>query len=90
MSLLRILLKPSQDQLTPLDVLGTLADKARSKAQTVADDALRIRGIWRCAYVLRLTTHESLFSLHYLPVQSVGRGCGYYDPADRSVPYDRP
>jgi hypothetical protein len=81
-SLLRILLKPSQDQLTPLDVLGTLADKARSTAHRVADGALRIRGIWRCDYVLRLTNQESLFSLHYVLVQTEGQGCSYYDPAD--------
>ena len=67
-----------------LNILNYLLDRARDKAFYLPENALVLRGLRRCDYILRLYPTDPVFNLHYLLAQTVGQGCSYYDPTDET------
>lgn len=71
-----------------MDGPGTILERLRRRAVEVASagdhaSALRVRGLWKTQYALRLNPDDTVLRLDYLLAQTVAQGCAYFD-ASRS------
>lgn len=62
------------------DIFEQLERTAKAEARSLGTEALILRGVWQCNYVLRLSEDESVFHLNYVLAQTLTQGCCYYDP----------
>jgi hypothetical protein len=69
-------------------ILEKIENNAHLRMNSHPSEVFKLRGVWRCDYVLRLTQEESVFHLHYLLAQTKGQGCCYYDLTDEKPVVD--
>ena len=71
------------------DLIKILKRTAQQKSKLLDRKIVKLCGIWKTDYVLKLTENERPFHLHYVVAQTVGQGSCHYEPEQSTFNFGR-